>query len=60
MGCKIFGAGNGEVDYTARGDVKAYVQFQQEVPTGMRRLPRWPADVFQTILPSVTPSPPRP
>jgi hypothetical protein len=60
MGCKIFGAGNGEVGYTARGDVKAYVQFQQEVPMGMRRLPRWPADVFQTILPSVTPSPPRP
>jgi hypothetical protein len=51
MGCKIFGAGKGEVSYATKGDVKAYVQFQQDVPRGMLRLGHWPADVFQTILP---------
>ncbi len=51
MGCKIFGAGQGDIKYTTRGDVKAYVQFQQTVPTGMQRLGAWPADVFQTLLP---------
>jgi hypothetical protein len=52
MGCKIFGAGKGEVSYTTKGDVKAYVQFQQEVPKGMFRLGHWPVEVFQTILPA--------
>ena len=52
MGCKIFGAGKGEVSYTTRGDVKAYVQFQQTLPAGMHALGHWPAEVFQTILPS--------
>ncbi len=51
MGCKILGAGKGEVSYSTKGDVKAYVQFQQDVPKGMLRLGHWPADVFQTILP---------
>lgn len=32
MGCKIFGSGKGEISYTTRGDVKAYVQFQQPIP----------------------------
>jgi len=32
MGCRIFGAGKGEVSFTTKGDVKAYVQFQQDVP----------------------------
>ena len=52
MGCKIFGAGKGEVSYTTKGDVKAYVQFQQEVPKGMFRLDHWPVEVFQTLLPA--------
>ncbi len=51
MGCKIFGAGKGEVSYSTKGDVKAYVQFQQEVPKDMLRLGHWPAEVFQTLLP---------
>lgn len=51
MGCKIFGAGQGEVRYSTQGDVKAYVQFQQGVPAGMQRLGSWPADVFQTLAP---------
>lgn len=51
MGCKIFGAGKGEVGYSTRGDVKAYVQFQQDVPQGMHRLGHWPVAVFQSILP---------
>ena len=54
MGCKIFGAGKGEVSYSTKGDVKAYVQFQQDVPKGMHRLGHWPVDVFQTILPPVS------
>lgn len=56
MGGKVFGAGKGEVGYTITGDVKAYVQFQQEVPKGMHRLGHWPVDVFQTILPSALPA----
>jgi hypothetical protein len=51
MGCKIFGAGQGEVSFTTQGDVKAYVQFQQDVPKGMLRLGHWPVDAFQTLLP---------
>ncbi|MBI2927596.1 MAG: hypothetical protein HYY24_18015 [Verrucomicrobia bacterium] len=55
MGCKIFGAGKGEISFTTKGDVKAYVQFQQEVPKGMHRLGHWPVEVFQTILPPAAP-----
>ena len=51
MGCKIFGAGKGDVGYTTKGDVKAYVQFQQDVPKGMHRLGHWPVEVFQTLVP---------
>ena len=58
MGCKVFGAGKGEVSYTTKGDVKAYVQFQQVVPKGMLRLGHWPVEVFQTLLPA-NPSQPR-
>ena len=59
MGCKIFGAGKGEVSYSLKGDVKAYVQFQQEVPQGMLRLGHWPVAVFQTLLPLQPPTPRR-
>lgn len=58
MGCKIFGAGKGEVSYATKGDVKAYVQFQQEVPKGMHRLGHWPGEVFQTLLPPTAPPAP--
>jgi len=57
MGCKIFGAGQGEVSYSTRGDVKAYVQFQQDVPKGMLGIGHWPVEVFQTLL-APPPSPP--
>lgn len=52
MGCKVLGAGKGEVSYSTKGDVKAYVQFQQEVPKGMHRLSHWPAAAFATLLPA--------
>lgn len=55
MGCKIFGAGKGDVSFTTAGDVKAYVQFQQDVPKGMLRLGHWPQDVFKTIMPGAPP-----
>jgi hypothetical protein len=61
MGFKVFGVivkkgTASDIRYTTRGDVKAYVQFQQEVPQGMHRLGHWPADVFQTILPPPPPA----
>jgi len=56
MGYKVFGViVNKEtvkdIGYTLKGNVQAYVQFQQEVPEGMHRLPHWPIDAFQTITP---------
>ncbi len=58
MGCKILGAGKGEISYTTRGDVKAYVQFQQGVPPGMHRLAHWPAEIFGSMLPPAPPPAP--
>jgi hypothetical protein len=57
MGCKVFGvivdkATVKDIGYTTKGDVRAYVQFQQEVPQGFLRLGHWPVEVFQTILPT--------
>ena len=56
MGYKVFGVlvdkGTvSDISYTAKGDVKAYVQFQQSIPKGFHRLGHWPADIFQTLLP---------
>jgi hypothetical protein len=56
MGCKVFGAGKGDVSYTVQGDVRAYVQFQQETPAGMLRLGHWPVEAFQTVLPPPLPA----
>lgn len=56
MGYKVFGAGTNDVVYTTKGDVKAYVQFQQDVPKGIHRLGHWPVDAFQTIMPSSAPT----
>ena len=52
MGYKVFGVKVkketvNEIGYTTTGDVRAYVQFQQEVPKGFHRLGAWPVDVFQ-------------
>lgn len=56
MGYKVFGVmvqkdTVGDIHYTTKGDVKAYVQFQQDVPPGFHRLPHWPVEVFQAIIP---------
>ncbi len=61
MGYKVFGVivdkeTAGDIGYTTKGDVRAYVQFQQEVPAGFHRMAHWPVDVFQTLTP---PSPQR-
>ncbi|MEW6755642.1 MAG: hypothetical protein AB1505_32395 [Candidatus Latescibacterota bacterium] len=60
MGFKVFGSAvardsAGQIRYTTRGAVQAYVQFTQEVPAGIHRLGHWPADLLQDLLP---PSPP--
>jgi hypothetical protein len=55
MGYKVFGAGKGEIDYTTRGNVRAYVQFQQSVPAGIEQLGLWPREVFETIAPPKRP-----
>jgi hypothetical protein len=59
MGYQVFGAGKGDVSYATKGDVKAYVQFQQSVPKGMHRLGHWPVEIFQGLLPPTPPLPPR-
>jgi hypothetical protein len=55
MGYKVFGTQAGEVSYTTKGDVKAYVQFQQSVPKGFEQVNLWPVDVFDTIQPPAAP-----
>ncbi len=57
FGCKVHPETIGDIEYTVTGDVKAYVQYQQDVPKGIYRLGHWPVDVFQSIAP---PSPDRP
>lgn len=56
MGRRVFGVivkkdTVSDIQYTTRGDVKAYVQFRAPLPQGFYRLPSWPVDVFQSILP---------
>jgi hypothetical protein len=56
MGYKVFGvkvekATESEISFATKGHVQAYVQFQQEVPKGFKRLDRWPVEVFQSISP---------
>jgi len=56
MGYKVFGVKVqpetvGDIQYSTKGDVKAYVQFQQDLPKGFHRLPQWPVDVFEQIVP---------
>ncbi len=64
MGYKVFGVKvnkgtENEIQYTTKGAVQAYVQFQQDVPKGILRLTSWPVDAFQTMLPP-SPQPVRP
>ncbi|MBT7302754.1 MAG: hypothetical protein HN849_24705 [Victivallales bacterium] len=63
MGYKVFGVKvetdtEGEIQYTTKGSCLAYVQFQQEIPTGFHRLGPWPVEVFQSLLPPTPPQPP--
>ncbi|MBC7288363.1 MAG: family 43 glycosylhydrolase, partial [Armatimonadetes bacterium] len=56
MGYKVFGVKVekdtvGEIKYSTRGDCRAYVQFQQDVPPGFHRLGGWPVEAFQKIVP---------
>ena len=56
MGYKVFGVivkkeTVGDIGYSLKGDVKAYIQFQQALPKGIYRLAGWPADTFQSIVP---------
>ncbi|MCE5240938.1 hypothetical protein LLH23_20955 [bacterium] len=62
MGYQVFGVlvdkeTRHDIGYSTQGDVRAYVQFQQEVPAGMHRLAGWPVDVFQMLN---LPAPQRP
>jgi predicted GH43/DUF377 family glycosyl hydrolase len=56
MGYKVFGVRErketaADIGYTTKGCVQAYVQFEQDVPEGIRPMGHWPADVFDYILP---------
>ncbi|MFH1924004.1 MAG: hypothetical protein ABIP48_29470 [Planctomycetota bacterium] len=56
MGYTVFGTGEseGQMSYTTKGKVGAYVQFQQPVPEGFERLGLWPVEAFDAV------GPPRP
>lgn len=57
MGYQVFGCRAGEIGYTTRGRVAAYVEYEQPVPDGMERLRYWPVELFGTALsPPVKPS----
>lgn len=56
MGYKVFGVRvnkdtEKDIRYTTAGDVKAYVQFQQDMPQGIHRLQQWPVDLFAALAP---------
>ena len=62
MGYKVFGViVNKEtvkdIQYSTKGDVKAYIQFQQDLPPGFLRLSAWPVGIFEQLMP---PSPEKP
>jgi len=60
MGYQVFGVlvhpeTASAIGYSTRGDVRAYVQFQQQVPPGMHRLGGWPVEAFEAMpLPTGT------
>lgn len=56
MGYKVFGVivnkeSAEEIQYTVKGSVAAYVQFQQTVPPDIERLTQWPVDLFRSLTP---------
>jgi alpha-L-fucosidase len=53
FGVKVDADSANAIQFTTTGDVRAYVQFTQEVPEGMLRINHWPADMFAGISPPV-------
>ena len=56
MGYKVFGVKvatntQNEIQYTTKGAVNAYIQFQQETPSGFLRLDHWPTETFAALAP---------
>lgn len=53
MGYKVFGVGDAQekavVPYNIKGNVQAYVQFQQTIPEGMKMSGTWPVELFNSI-----------
>lgn len=54
MGYKVFGVKVkqdtlADLRYTTKGDCRAYVQFQQDVPDGFLRLTHWPVEAFDSL-----------
>ncbi len=54
MGYKIFGVkvdkeSAGDIGFTTKGAVNAYVQWTQDVPPGMHRLVSWPVEAFSEV-----------
>jgi hypothetical protein len=56
LGVKVEKQTENEITLTTKGDVRAYVQFQQDMPKGIERLDRWPVEVFQSIAPLPPPA----
>ena len=55
-GYKVFGVKvkketEKDIRYTTKGSCLAYVQFQQEVPSGFHRIGNWPVDAFDELFP---------
>jgi len=50
MGFKLFGFIQDPFSYTTRGKCQGYVQYEQSVPDGFKRVGAWPAEVFKEIL----------
>jgi hypothetical protein len=55
MGYKVFGTRGGEVSYTTKGAVGAYVEFEQPVPARIDRIKLWPVALFDAIQPPAAP-----
>lgn len=56
MGYKVFGVivkkdTVSDLRLNVKGNVSAYVQYQQGVPADIKRLGQWPVDLFQSLSP---------
>ncbi|MBM3495903.1 MAG: hypothetical protein FJX72_16500, partial [Armatimonadetes bacterium] len=64
LGCTVAKETAAEIGLTVSGSVRAYVQYQQDVPKGMLRIGHWPLDAFADLIPppsaSATSSPIKP